>query len=75
MKIIIEQKPANTPVYLTPDEVLLFIEFKRNYKIVAYILGFMESLHLEDMRETNVVLDIDKTGIISHAAITKHFRS
>lgn len=76
MKVLIEQAtPQNIPVYLTIDEARLFVEFKKRYKVIAYILGFMESMRLDDMKETNVVLDIDKGGIVSHAAITKHFRS
>ena len=76
MKIIID-KPleSSVPVYLTPDEARLFIAFKKDYKVIAYILGFMESMNISDMKETNIVLDVDKVGNISHAAITKHFRS
>ncbi len=75
MKVIIEQEtPAHIPVYLTQDEALLFVQFKKNYKVIAYILGFIDSMKIENMKETNIVLDIDKNGIVSHAAITKHFR-
>lgn len=75
MKVIIEQAtPNNIPVYLTTDEARLFVEFKKRYKVIAYILGFMDSMKIEDMKETNVILDIDKGGVVSHAALTKHFR-
>ncbi len=76
MKVIIEQATESSiPVFLTADEARLFVEFKKHYKVIAYLVGFMESMKIEDMKETNIMLDVDKQGIVSHAAITKQFRS
>lgn len=69
------QKESQIPVYMTQDEARVFIEFKKRYKVIAYILGFMNTMRIDDMTETNMVFDVDKSGIISHVAITKHFRS
>ncbi len=76
MKILIDQQvESKIPVYMTVDEASLFVEFKKNYKVIAYILGFMNTMNINDMKETNVSLDIDKNGSVGHASITKHFRS
>jgi len=72
MKVVIEQ--PTTPVYLTPDEALLFIEFKKRYHIIAPLIGYMETMRIPDLKEASVVMDIDSSGKVSHTAITKHYR-
>jgi len=71
MQITIEQK---TPVYLSPDEALLFMAFQKNYQIIAHILGTMDSLKIGDLSNGRLEMDFDKTGMVTHTSITKHFR-
>ncbi len=74
MQVIIDPRP-NVTVELGPDEALLFIEFKRSYDVVGQLLGYLNTLKISDMRNTNLVLDIDSGGKVSHTTITKHYHS
>lgn len=71
MDIIIEQK---TPVYLSPDEALLFVEFQRRYQTIASIIGNMEGMGLINLKNSSLTLDFDMNGVIQHSSITSHFR-
>lgn len=71
MQIVIEPK---TPVYLSPDEALLFIAFQKNYQLIANILGTMDSMGFTNLRSASVALDFDANGAIQHSSITKHYR-
>lgn len=72
MQTIIIEK---IPVYLTADEAMLFVEFQKNYQIIAHLLGYMSSIHADTLKNTHLAFDIDNEGKISHTAITKHYRS
>lgn len=63
-----------TTLELTDEEAGLFLEFQKHYKVVAPIVGYMSSLKLVDLSNTQVVLDIGQTGLVQHMAITKHYR-
>jgi len=61
-------------VELTEDEQHLFIEFRRRADVIAYLVGYMESIGVFDLANASITLDIDKDGIVQHTSITKHFR-
>ena len=63
-----------TNIELTDEDALLFIQFQKNYSVIAPIVGYMSSLQIIDIKNTQIVLDIDQAGKVSHMAITKHFR-
>lgn len=63
-----------TTIHLNSDDALLFREFQRHYQLVGYIVGYLDSMGTDRLQNSQVVLDIDGSGIISHASITKHFR-
>lgn len=63
-----------TNVQLTDEDALLFIQFQKNYQILAPIVGYMTSLKIIDISNSQLVLDIDSQGKVGHMAITKHFR-
>ena len=71
MQITIEQK---TPVYLSPDEALLFMAFQKNYQVIARILGHIDALGIRNIANSSLVLDFDKDGMVAHTAITNHYR-
>lgn len=71
MQIIIEEK---TPVYLSPDEAMLFMAFQKNYQVVARILGSMDALRINDISNASLTMDFDRDGLITHSSITKHYR-
>ncbi len=59
---------------LQNDEAVLFREFQRRYDIIAPIVGYMESLKIMDISNSQIILDIDDKGLVKHMAITKHYR-
>lgn len=63
-----------TKIELTDEEALLFVQFQKHHEIVAYIVGYLESMKMVDLKNASVQMDIDPNGIITHCAITKHFR-
>lgn len=71
MQLIIEEK---TPVYLSPDEAMLFMTFQKNYQVIARILGSMEALKVNDLSNGTLTMDFDSGGVIQHSSITKHYR-
>lgn len=69
--IIIEEK---IPIYLSQDEAMLFVAFQKNYQVVAYILGTMEALRLNEIRNASLTMDFDPQGSITHSSITQHYK-
>lgn len=63
-----------TKIELTDEEALLFLQFQKNYEVIGYILGYMDSLKTYDLRNMSITMDIDNTGTIRHCSFTKHFR-
>lgn len=62
------------PIYLSEEDAKLFIEFQKRYTTIAHIVGCMEGLNIQDLRNVSIVMDIDDRGIVQHTAITKHYR-
>lgn len=62
-----------TTIQLTDDEAKLFVEFQRNYQMIAHTLGVMRSLNLTNLNTCELTMHYDQTGSITHAQITKHF--
>lgn len=69
-------KKETMAIYLTSDEAFAFKKFQEYHEVISFMIGYFDSSHLKlkEMRNTQVVLDIDNNGIISHMAITNHFR-
>ncbi len=63
-----------TTIHLTSDDALAYKSFMRHYDTIGYLVGYLDSLGLERMQNSQIVLDIDNSGVINHMAITKHFR-
>jgi len=63
-----------TKVELTDEDALLFIEFQKHYEMIGYIIGYMNSIGVSDMKNMNITLDIDNNGIVQHTSFTRHFR-
>jgi len=63
-----------TKIELTDEDALLFIKFQQHYDTVGYIIGFMESTGILNVKNSSITMDIDKDGIIQHTSITRHFR-
>lgn len=61
-------------VELDDSEAILFREFQKHYTIVAPIAGYMSSLNLVDITNSQLTMDIDQRGKVAHMAITKHYR-
>ena len=59
---------------LTEEDAKLFILFQQHYNLVAYLLGAMDKLKLQDLNMCNVQLDYNAHGLIEHSAITKHYK-
>lgn len=74
MQVMIETR-QNVQIDLKPEEAMLFVEFQKNYQVVAYLLGYLSSLKIAEMNNTNLTMDIDSNGKVSHTSITKHYRA
>lgn len=61
-------------VQLTEEEALAFTLFRKHQEAVGYIVGYMESLNIVDLRNMSITMDIDGNGVIGHTSITRHFR-
>ncbi len=62
-------------IEITPVEAVQFRLFQKNHFVIAPIVGFMDSLHLNDLRGCKLNFDINPdTGVIEHVSITKHYR-
>lgn len=61
-------------IELAQDEAVLFRIFQRDHAIIAPICGYMESLSVMDISNSQLILDIDQNGLVKHMSITKHFR-
>lgn len=71
MDILIETR---TPVFLNEDEAKLFVEFQKRYALIGNIVGLLETAGLSQLKDATVVFEFDKTGRVTHSAITKHYR-
>jgi hypothetical protein len=49
--------------------------FKERYEVIAPILGYLDTMKLIDLSNTQMVLDFDKDGHIKHMSLTKHYRT
>jgi hypothetical protein len=63
-----------TTIHLTSDDAELFKKFMQHYDLIAYFVGYLEVMGTDRITNSQIVLDIDSDGIITHTAITKHFR-
>lgn len=63
-----------TKVELTEQEAHLFREFMKRYEVIGYLVGYMESFGMFDMRNANISIDIDNDGIIQHTSVSRHYR-
>lgn len=61
-------------VQMTEEDAQAFLKFREYQEIIGYMVGHLDSLAIKDMRNSQIILDVDSLGIISHVAITKHFR-
>lgn len=62
-------------IELTAPEAILFRLFQQKNIVIAPIIGFMDSLSLNDLRGCKLNFDINpNTGKIEHVSITKHYR-
>lgn len=61
-------------VELTEEDAVAFAKFREYQDVIGYFVGHLDSIAIKDMRNSQVILDIDNVGVISHVAITKHFR-
>lgn len=59
---------------LNNEEAVLFLKFRERQEIIGYLIGYMDSLNLVDLRNMSVTMDIDNNGIVGHTSITRHFR-
>lgn len=60
--------------FLSSDEAFLFKKFQQHHELIAYFVGYLEAMGLKRIENSQVILDIDQYGIITHSSITKHFR-
>lgn len=63
-----------TTLILTDEEIELFKNLQKHHEVIGYLIGYMESLKLTDLKNVNIQLDIDDKGIVGHMSITKHYR-
>ena len=62
-------------IEITPSEAVLFRLFQQRHTVIAPIVGFMDSLAINDLRGCKISFDVNPdTGQIEHASITKHYR-
>lgn len=61
-------------IELTEEEALLFAKFREHQEVIGYLLGYMESIHVYDLKNMSLTMDIDNNGIVQHTSITRHFR-
>lgn len=61
-------------IELTTDEAHAFKKFREYQDIIGYFIGHLDSMAVKDMRNSQIILDVDNLGVISHVSITKHFR-
>ena len=69
-----QNQSQTTTILLTSDEALLFKKFMQYHEVIGYIVGYLDVMGNDRMRNSQIILDIDKDGIINHSSITKHFR-
>ncbi len=62
------------PVFLTNEEALLFIQFQKKYQVIAYILGCLDSLNVNDVKNSMVSFNFDQSGVLGNTTITKHYK-
>lgn len=62
-----------TTIHLTSDEAFLFIEFQKHYVLIGNLLGCMKELGIDNLRDSEIVIDIDHQGIIKHIKTSKHY--
>lgn len=63
-----------TVIELTDEEAKLFIEFQKHHEMIAYLLGFMDSLNVSNLKNMSITMDIDNLGVVAHTSLTRHFR-
>lgn len=66
--------PKEITIILQEDEAMLFRMFQQHHAIVAPVVGYIDSLKIMDISNSQLILDVDQHGIIKHMSITKHFR-
>lgn len=63
-----------TTILLTSDDALMFEEFLKHHDVIGYFVGYLKSMGTNRIENSQVILDIDSSGTITHTSITKHFR-
>ncbi len=61
-------------IELSTEEAIAFRIFQAKHDIIAPICGYLDSLKIMDISNSQLVLDVDQNGVIKHMSITKHFR-
>jgi len=64
----------STKIELTDEDAMLFMKFQQYYDVIGYLIGFMESTGMYNIKNSSITIDIDKDGIVQHTSITRHFR-
>lgn len=63
-----------TTLQLTDEEAKLFMEFQKRHEVIGYVVGYMESLNMFDLKNMEITLNMDNEGIIKHMSLCRHYR-
>lgn len=63
-----------TNVELTDEDAIMFLKFRERQALIGYLVGYMDSLKLVDLRNMSITMDTDNNGMVGHTSITRHFR-
>lgn len=61
-------------VELTLPQATLLRDVERHYEALGYLIGYMDMLNLNTLRNMTISLDIDDKGIVRHTSFTSHYR-
>lgn len=61
---------TQTPVYLTPEDCQLFVQFQKRYAFMK----LLESLNVFSLRSANVVINFNNLGEIMSVDIQQHYK-
>ena len=62
-------------IELSEDQAKLFLEFQKRHEAISYLLGYMESVNVFNLKDMHIELDIGHTGMVEHMSITRHYRN
>jgi len=61
-------------IELTDEEILLLRSMQKHMDVIGYMTGYLDTLNIYDLKNCQIVMDVDENGIVRHTSITKHFR-